>query len=602
MNANYIEQTNSTQAGFLMTSLNSLREQNFLCDFDVKVGNKSFRAHRCVLAASSGYFKAMFSSKMKECHNGFIDMKDVDQNGISQCIEFMYKGGASLKMKYVQHILQASNLLQMVGLTNFCFHYLQTNLSRTNCLSVINLAQAYNRHDIKKQAEQVLITNFKLVISSEMFQFIIKPDLLRYIKLSNVCYQTSWHAMITWARAIDEDAETRFSDLVTVNNIQTYPFKFLLETVLEETLVKSNDIARNSVITALFSDVKNLETNLGIDNFFILKNLVDTHRVTNREAVKYVMDRFLEANFEQIIEKKEFCDVSKDAIIRILKSPKTKCSSEPVKWHGALRWVKHDIQKRENDFQALFNLLDLKKFPLQFLEQTARSETLVRDSRECYDILVDEIFSRARKKPSTTATITRGDTGTLWNNVTSQSHGFGYVQEPQLPTFAYPGYFRPRHTSEFQSSSQATPSGPRFILYPQPPGGNVSFERLKKESLPGYNYGSTYVITYLFPAGSSMEVSYDAKKFTEYLPCIFLPGRLGLKGLVEKAFDAGLLFKIQKRIGSNRGEIIWNDEIPHKTNKHGGPNNNGYPDADHTCNFFDALKTKLKEEGIKYKR
>nr|XP_039254570.1 uncharacterized protein LOC120331543 isoform X3 [Styela clava] len=524
MNKNYIKKTNSTQAGFLMTSLDSLREQNILCDFDVQVGDKSFRAHRCVLAASSGYFKAMFSSKMKESRDGFINMKDVDQNGISQCIEFMYKGVGNLKMEYVQQILQASNLLQMVGLTNFCFHYLKTNLSHTNCLSVINLAQAYDRLDIKEQAENVLITNFQSVISSEMFLFIIKPDLLRYIKTPSMNYQTSWQAMITWARAKDEDAERCFADLVTVINIQTYPFKFLLETVLEEPLVKSNDIAKNSVITALFSDVKNLETNLEIDNCFILKNLAETNQATNLDAVKNVMNRFLEAHFERIIEKKEFCDISKDDIIVIYKSPNTKYSSETVKWHGALRWIKHDIQKRKKNFQDLFGLLDLQKFPLQFLEQTIRSETLVRDSRKCYDILMDELFSRARKKsssmdlspqqaaPSNTrvetetyqaqqltvgATSTRGEyTETFFGNTASSSHGSKNVQELHIGAV---GRYR-SDTSESQSSSQATSSGLR-IINQHPPGGRMTVERLD-ESLPGYEGWSTYVISYSFPAGS----------------------------------------------------------------------------------------------------
>nr|XP_039253596.1 kelch-like protein 3 [Styela clava] len=477
MNEDYIKQTNSTQAGLLMTSLDSLREQNILCDFDVKVGDKSFRAHRCVLAASSGYFKAMFTSKMKESRDGFINMKDVDHNGISQCIEFMYKGVGNLKMEYVQQILQASNLLQMVSLTNFCFHYLKTNLSQTNCLSVINLAQAYDRHDIKEQAEQVLITNFESVISSEMFPFIIKPDLLRYIKVSNVSYQTSWQAMITWAKAKDEDAERCFADLVTVINIQTYPFKFLLETVLEEPLVKSNDIARNSVITALFSDVKNLETNLEIDNCFILKNMAETRQVTNSNPVKDVMNRFLEANFELIIEKKEFCDISKDDIIRIYKSPETKYSSETVKWHGALRWIKHDIQKRKKYFQELFGLLNLRKLPLQFLKQTVRSETLVKDSRKCYDVLFDEIISRADEKfPDQDAQqvvvatpSARLLSKTSLGNTASSRQSFKKAQEPQMG--AVGGYRS--DTSGSQSSSQATSSGLR-IINQQPPGGRMT--------------------------------------------------------------------------------------------------------------------------------
>nr|XP_039254567.1 uncharacterized protein LOC120331542 isoform X2 [Styela clava] len=595
MNEDYIKQTNSTQAGLLMTSLDSLREQNILCDFDVKVGDKSFRAHRCVLAASSEYFKAMFTSKMKESRDGFINMKDVDQNGISQCIEFMYKGVGNLKMEYVQQILQASNLLQMVGLTNFCFHYLKTNLSQTNCLSVINLAHAYDRHDIKEQAEQVLITNFKSVISSEMFPFIIKPDLLRYIKVSNVSYQTSWQAMITWARAKDEDAERCFADLVTVVNIQTYPFKFLLETVLEEPLVKRNDIAKNSVITALFSDVKNLETNLEIDNCFILKNLAEIHQVTNPNPVKDVMDRFLEANFEQIIEKKEFCDISKDDIIRIYKSQNTKYFSETVKWHGALRWIKHDLQRRKKIFHELFSLLDLKKFPLKFVEETIRSETLVNDSRKCYDRLFDEILSRARKSSESsnqsvqqpTSTSIRANSVTSPGNTALSIHSSRNVEEPQMGAV---GGNR-TDTPESQSSSQATLSGLR-IINQQPPGGEMSVDWLR-ESLPGYGW-NTYAITYSFPAGNLNGVSYEAKKFTEYLP--FAPY---FKKLLQEAFNAGLLFKIQI-IGSSRGEIIWNDEIPHKTNKLGGPDNNGYPDADHENKLCDALEAKLNAAGIEY--
>nr|XP_039254565.1 uncharacterized protein LOC120331541 isoform X4 [Styela clava] len=578
-----------------MTSLDSLREQNILCDFDVKVGDKSFCAHRCVLAASSGYFKAMFTSKMKESRDGFINMKDVDQNGISQCIEFMYKGVGNLKMEYVQQILQASNLLQMVGLTNFCFHYLKTHLSLTNCLSVINLAQAYDRLDIKEQAEQVLITNFETVISSEMFPFIIKPDLLRYIKTPSMNYQTSWQAMITWARAKDEDAERCFADLVPVINIQTYPFKFLLETVLEEPLVKSNGIAKNSVITALFSNVKNLETNLEIDSCFILKNMAETHQATNPNAVENVMNQFLESNFELIIEKKEFCDISKDDIVRIYKSPNTKYSSETVKWHGALRWIKHDLQRRKKIFHELFSLLDLKKFPLKFLEETIRSETLVNDSSKCYDRLFDEILSRARKSSESsnqpvqqpTSTSIRANSVTSLGNTASSSHSSRNVQNSKMG--AVGGYRS--DTSESQSSSQAASSGLR-IINQQPPGGEMSVER-SHESLPGYRW-CTYVITYSFPAGNLNGVSYEAKKFTEYLP-----SDRYLNDLLQKALNAGLLFKIQI-IGSSRGEIIWNDEIPHKTNKRGGPDNNGYPDADHLDKLCDALKAKLKAAGIEY--
>ncbi|XP_077968618.1 uncharacterized protein LOC120344068 isoform X2 [Styela clava] len=389
MDANSNEVVRATQSDCLMSSFDRFKENGFLCNYSVNVGNKSFRVHRTVLAASSEYFEAMFSSNLKEVHDGHVNMKDVDQEGIAQCIEFMYKGKADLRMENIQHILQASHLLQMTNLTKHCFNYLKTNISPVNCLSVINLAQMYDCRDIKENAEQVLLNNFESVISSEMFPFVTKSDLLRYMK--NETYQTSWKAVVTWAKGrVDIDV----SDLV---HIEHFPFKFLLETVLEEPMVRKNKTTKNSVITTLFSDVKKLETGLEISNCFTLKNLAETHQVNDPSAVKNVITCFLGANFERVIEKEDFLDISKDVIMALLKSSDTKCSSEAVKWKAMMKWVKHDVKNRRKTFQDLFSFLNLKDLPLEFLKETVRIEPLVKKSEKCINMLIEEIFSRASK-------------------------------------------------------------------------------------------------------------------------------------------------------------------------------------------------------------
>ena len=47
------------------TVLDELRRYHHLCDVVIRVGNSDFHAHRVVLAATSPYFQAMFTS---ECH------------------------------------------------------------------------------------------------------------------------------------------------------------------------------------------------------------------------------------------------------------------------------------------------------------------------------------------------------------------------------------------------------------------------------------------------------------------------------------------------------------------------------------------------------
>lgn len=43
--------------------LDELRQQNQLCDVRIRVGNREYVAHRAVLAATSPYFRGMFTGK-----------------------------------------------------------------------------------------------------------------------------------------------------------------------------------------------------------------------------------------------------------------------------------------------------------------------------------------------------------------------------------------------------------------------------------------------------------------------------------------------------------------------------------------------------------
>ncbi|XP_077969409.1 uncharacterized protein LOC120332850 [Styela clava] len=579
MNSKVIDQARAKQSDRLMTSYDRFKEKGFLCDFNINVGEKSFRVHRTVLTASSEYFEAMFSSNLKEVHDGHVIMKDVDQDGIAQCVEFMYKGKADLKIENIQHILHASNLLRMEELTNLCFQFLEITISPINCLSVINLAQMYDRHDIKQQAEQVVIDNFKSVISSEMFPFITKSDLLRYMR--NETYQTSWKAVVTWARGKDK---VDVSELVS---IEKFPFKFLLETVLEEPIVKNNKSTKESVITALFSDVQKFETNLDIDNCFILKNFSETNQIPEKTTVKDSINRFMETNFEQISKKSEFLDISKDDILRLFKSSGTNYSSEAVKYKAMIEWVKHDVKNRRKIFQDLFSFIKLTELSLEFLKETVRLEPLVKKSDKCYDSLVDELFSRlsskAEEKPNAEKPLASPDSSSSEDDEEGFSATGGASAYGTVSSWPCKG-------AESQSSSQITSS--LKIINQQPPGGGMRWNRFQ-ESLPGYEGWWTRVITYSFPAGSLKGVSYEAQEFTEYLPNTD-DGWI-CRNLLRQAFDAELIFKIQE-VGDRRGKIIWNDEFPHKTNKTGGPENNGYPDSNHTIKLQEALEAK----GFKY--
>ena len=59
-------------AGILLSGLNELRLKDELCDVTILVEGKAVRAHRAVLAASSQYFNAMFTSRLCERYKNMV--------------------------------------------------------------------------------------------------------------------------------------------------------------------------------------------------------------------------------------------------------------------------------------------------------------------------------------------------------------------------------------------------------------------------------------------------------------------------------------------------------------------------------------------------
>ncbi|XP_077968811.1 kelch-like protein 12 [Styela clava] len=140
-----------------------------------------------------------------------------------------------------------------------------------------------------------------------------------------------------------------------------------------------------------------METGLEIE-CFTLKNLAETHQVNDPSAVRNVITQFLGANFERVIKKKEFLDISKDDIMALFKSSSTKYSSDAVKWEAMLKWVKHGVGSKRQIFPDLFSFLKLEDLSLEFLKETVRVEPLVKKAEKCIDMLMEEIFSRAPAK------------------------------------------------------------------------------------------------------------------------------------------------------------------------------------------------------------
>ncbi|XP_039256395.2 uncharacterized protein LOC120333108 [Styela clava] len=376
----------------ILTSFNELKQSNCICNFTIKVGDKSFEVHRDLLGAVSKYFKGMFSSNMVESRNGFVIMKDICVDAVGQCVDFMYTGEANPSMESVENTLYASHLMQLDVLSSICFNFMENNLSVQHCLLVVRLARLYDCTELETIAEQFIVDNFESLILGEDFLHLSKGELIFYLQKLEKSHEVVWHAVRRW---ISNKGEEIGSELMATLHFEEFPYQFLLTDLLNDCLVESSSDAKSFVIIKLLSNIDGLKENLSLDTLFVLRKINRIENKVHSENVRNIINEFMAQNFEQIVPMDEFIELEKDEIFFLFKSQETKYSSEKIKLEAAMKWAKQS-RRHQNFFPDLFELMKLEDFPEDFIRQTIINESLFKESHKCKDLLLDIHYPRAQ--------------------------------------------------------------------------------------------------------------------------------------------------------------------------------------------------------------
>jgi len=184
--------------GFLMTScsvkllktLNAMRKDKSLCDFEIKCENDSFYCHKCLLIAMSDYFKVMLTGSMHQTNQTCVDLANfhTSSNAIKSILDFIYTGFIHINSENIDDILATASYLQVNEILNLCSSFLIENLSEENFVSTFKLIDLYSLHELTDSLEDFLINNFTFIyekcgqkfnqLSYEQIKFVLKCDML----------------------------------------------------------------------------------------------------------------------------------------------------------------------------------------------------------------------------------------------------------------------------------------------------------------------------------------------------------------------------------------------------------------------------------------
>lgn len=123
-----------------------------------------FKAHKCVLAARSPVFKAMFNYKLKENLTNQVVIEDCKPEVVRAMLKYIYTAYLPDEARLIAFDLYiAAEKYFIESLKIKCREYLVENLSMDNCIQMYILAEMYNDSMLRKQSLKFINENIDKV-------------------------------------------------------------------------------------------------------------------------------------------------------------------------------------------------------------------------------------------------------------------------------------------------------------------------------------------------------------------------------------------------------------------------------------------------------
>jgi hypothetical protein len=134
---------------------------------------KILNGHKCILAARSPVFKAMFQSHTRENETGRIEITDISYEVFREVLIYMYSDTISSNTvldMMADALLLAASKYQVIGLQMTCEDYLSNQINSDNTIEMLILADHVQSSMLKDRNLNFIAKNYELVSQLNGFE------------------------------------------------------------------------------------------------------------------------------------------------------------------------------------------------------------------------------------------------------------------------------------------------------------------------------------------------------------------------------------------------------------------------------------------------
>ncbi|XP_048046586.1 kelch-like protein 29 isoform X2 [Megalobrama amblycephala] len=237
----------------MLKELNQQRREKEFTDLKIIVEGKEFEVHQNVLASCSLYFKDMVKRLSGENRNGEkmqLTMSNINSDVLELLLEFVYTGSLIIDSANAKTLLEAANKFQFNTFCKVCVSFLEKQLTASNCLGVLAMAEAMQCTELHNMAKAFALQNFPDVASQDEILNISKEDLVSYMSndsLNTKAEELVYETVIKWIKKDPSSRVQHVSELLAVVRLPFIHPSYLLNVVDNEELIKSSEACRDLV-------------------------------------------------------------------------------------------------------------------------------------------------------------------------------------------------------------------------------------------------------------------------------------------------------------------------------------------------------------------
>nr|KAF6328880.1 kelch like family member 29 [Pipistrellus kuhlii] len=239
----------------MLKELNQQRRAKAFTDLKIVVEGREFEVHQNVLASCSLYFKDLIQRSVQDGGQGGREklelvLSNLQADVLELLLEFVYTGSLVIDAANAKTLLEAASKFQFHTFCRVCVSFLEKQLTASNCLGVLAMAEAMQCSELYHMAKAFALQIFPEVAAQEEILGIAKDDFIAYISndsLNTKAEELVYETVIKWIKKDPASRAQYAAELLAVVRLPFIHPSYLLNVVDNEELIKSSEACRDLV-------------------------------------------------------------------------------------------------------------------------------------------------------------------------------------------------------------------------------------------------------------------------------------------------------------------------------------------------------------------